>query len=119
MIVPYARPIPGGLLNLGVSLPICLKRRRGAWIGNGLWQDDASETVINGRGIVYPSTNDDLLALPEGERIRKSLTLYWPNRFEMNDRIQHDGEQWRVIFVAPWLHYGYHMAIAQVTQLEN
>jgi len=117
-ILPFATPIPAELVNPGASQPIRLRRMKGQWVGNGIWQeDDGAPVTITGRGIVYPSSPDDLLALPEGERINKSLTLYWPQKFQMNDRIDYDGEEYRVVRVDPWSPYGYHRAIAQVKQL--
>jgi hypothetical protein len=118
MIVPYASPIPRELLNPGVSQPIRIERREGAWVGEGIWQDDASVAFVTGRGFIYPSTTDDLLALPEGERITKSLTLFWPKQFQMNDRVEYEGEEYRVVHIAPWQKYGFQMAIAQVNQIE-
>lgn len=117
-ILPYAQPIPALLQEPGCTQKITLSRRVGAWVGDGVWQDDAEATVVSGRGIVYPSTNDDLAALPEGERIIKSLTLYWAKTFEMNDRIDYDGEEYRVVKVEPYTKYGYNKAIAQVMQVE-
>lgn len=117
-ILPYAAPIPAELMNPGVSQPIQLTRMSGQWMGNGIWQeDDGDPTTITGRGIVYPSNPDDLAALPEGERTIKSLTLYWPQAFQMNDRIDYDGEEYRVVRIEPWKPYGYNKAIAQVKQL--
>jgi hypothetical protein len=114
MILPYANPIPGELQNPGVAQTIRLERRVGQWLGNGVWEEDAEASIITGRGIVYPSTTDDLVALPEGERTVKSLTLYWPKKFHMNDRLMYGGEEYRIIHIAPWQKYGYQMAIAQV-----
>lgn len=117
-ILPYAQPIPALLSEPGCTQPISLKRREGAYVGAGVWKDDASVTTVNGRGIVYPSTSDDLAALPEGERTIKSLTLYWRLTFAMNDRIQYDGEEYRVVKIEPFTRYGYNKAIAQVNQIE-
>jgi hypothetical protein len=117
-IVPYAYPIPGNLIDPGVAMPITVLRRTGEWLGNGLWSpDDGSPATITGSGILYPSTPDELQALPEGERVAKSITLYWPAAFEIDDRIQYNGEEYRVIFVDPWNIYGYNRAIAKVDQI--
>ncbi len=117
-ILPYAQPIPALLAEPGCTQKIALNRRAGAWVGDGVWLDDAEATVVTGRGIVYPSTADDLAALPEGERVNKSLTLYWAKTFLMNDRIEYDGEEYRVVKVEPFTKYGYNKAIAQVMQVE-
>ena len=117
MTVPYAAPIPHELLNPGVSQPITVLRVTGNWLGNGLWNPNDKATTINGRGILYPTTADELQALPEGERIRKSITLFWPDVFMIDDRIQYGGEEYRVVLVDPWQNFGYNRAIAQVTQI--
>ena len=117
-ILPYAQPIPALLAEPGCTQKITLSRRAGEWVGDGVWQDDAEATVVVGRGIVYPSSADDLAVLPEGERTIKSLTLYWSKTFEMNDRVDYDGEEYRVVKVEPCTKYGYNKAIAQVMQVE-
>ena len=114
-VVPYAAPIPAELMNPGVSLPITVLRVTGEWMGNGLWNPTETAKTINGRGIVYPTTADELQALPEGERIRKSITAYWPDVFVIDDRILYDGEEYRVVLCDPWENFGYNRAIAQVT----
>ena len=117
MIVPYAQPIPALLETPGIAQPIVVVRYSGAWMGNGLWQPDDEAKQIRGRGVVYPTTADELEALPEGERLVRSITLLWSKRFEKNDRVQHSGEEYRVVRVEPWTAYGYNKAIAQVVQL--
>ena len=83
MIVPYAEPIPALLETPGVAQPIMIERYTGAWANNGLWQRADKPTVITRRGIIYPSSADDLAALPEGERTEKSITLYWRLGFQV------------------------------------
>lgn len=120
MTVPYANPIPLELLNPGVSQEITLRRQRGVWMGNGLWQgDDGEPDKITGRGIIYPTTADELRALPEGERITKAVTIYWSQTFQPNDRLEYEGEEYRVVHVDPWQKFGYNRAVAQVNQIER
>ena len=117
MTVPYASPIPGGLVDPGVALPISVTRTTGQFIGNGVWQSAGSPETINGRGILYPTTADELRALPEGERVTKSITCYWALPFALGDLIVYGGENYRVVYRDPWTNYGYNRAIAQVVQL--
>jgi hypothetical protein len=113
--IPYARPIPALLETRGIAQIIRIMRYVGQWQGNGLWMRCAEPTEIVHLGIIYPSTANDLDALPEGERIEKSVTLFWRLEFEMDDRLHYAGEEYRVIHVEPWQAYGYNKAIAQVT----
>jgi hypothetical protein len=117
--LPFASPIPAALLEPGCAQTIQLVRPSGVWLGNGLWQPDGNTQVITGQGILYPSTADDLLALPEGERIVKSITLYWTPKFVMKDRVMYAGEEYHVVRVEPWPQYGYYKAIAQVSQSDE
>jgi hypothetical protein len=120
MNLPIANPIPGELANPLVSLPITILRTRGVWMGNGVWKmDDGEPDKIEGRGIVYPTTPDELNALPEGERITKAITLFWSQTFHLNDRVEYEGEEYRVIHVDPWQKFAYNRAIAQVNQIER
>jgi len=120
MILPYGNPIPVELLNPGVSQKITMLRQRGVWTGNGLWQSDGDgKDEITGRGIIYPTTPDELRALPEGERITKAVTIYWSQTFHHNDRVEYEGEEYRVIHVDPWQKFGYNRAVAQVNQIER
>lgn len=118
MTVPYATPIPSGLTDPGVAVNITVVRHSGEWAGNGIWQEDNGDPItLTGAGIIHPTTANELRALPEGQRETKSLTLFWPQQFVMDDRIQYGGEEYRVIMVDPYDDYGYNRAIAQVVQL--
>lgn len=118
MTVPYAAPIPSGLTDPGVALPISLVRHSGKWVGNGVWaEDNGNPVTVNGSGIIHPTTADELRALPEGQRVLKSITLFWPQGFVLDDRIQYGGEEYRVVLVDPYTNYGYNRAVAQVVQL--
>jgi hypothetical protein len=120
MNVPFSDPIPMELLEPGVSQEITMRRQRGVWTGNGLWQSDDGEPYkITGRGIIYPTTPDELRALAEGERITKAITIFWSQTFHHNDRIEYEGEEYRVIYVDPWQKFAYNRAIAQVNQIER
>ena len=118
MNVPFSNPIPGQLMNPGAAQLIHLQRRKGQWLGNGLWSpDDGAPQLITGMGIMYPTTANELQALPEGERIVKAITLYWPQTFQIDDLVDYCGEQYRVVLADPWTSYGYNRAIARVEQL--
>jgi hypothetical protein len=116
MNVPFANPIPGQLMNPGAAQPITVLRLGGNWMGNGVWNPNATAQTITGTGIVYPTTPNELQALPEGERVAKAITLYWPGTFEMDDRVEWCGEEYRVVFLDPWTSYGYNRAIARLVQ---
>jgi len=116
-MIPLTKRIPSLLRDTKISQTIIVDRPA----GTGSYNDDGvfvGETymTITDKGVVTPSSMDDLLALPEGQRTEKSITLYWPQLFLVDDRVEYGGDEYRVVQAGTWQPYSYCKAIAQVNQ---
>jgi hypothetical protein len=93
----------------------------GSWIA-GKW---VNETIgVPGYGVIQPATPEELEQVPEGDRVKGSLSFhseaplfethtYGPNdKFAgTSDVICHRGQKYRLVKVWQWEDFGYYKAI--------
>lgn len=96
-------------------------RSSGSFIA-GRWVEDIhSPPYFPVPGVCYPSTDKDLQMFPEGDRPTAAITFYTVEKLYathggqnpgLSDKIEWDGEMYKILTVAPWQDYGFHKSIA-------
>ncbi|HHF6557554.1 hypothetical protein [Haemophilus influenzae] len=68
----------------------------------------ASYTDESMTAIVMPTSPNDVLLLPEGERFIPSIKIYTINPLKIGDLVIYEGETYKIKTVANWGKYGYY-----------
>lgn len=96
-------------------------RQSGAWVA-GRWV--TSEASINLQGTVTVATSDDLIQVPEGDRVKGVMCFYSKEPMYgthaqdgatpsgTSDEIVWKDDRYRVFSAFPWGDYGYYKALA-------
>jgi hypothetical protein len=99
-----------------------IQRSSGGWWKAGVW---INETIgVPGYGVIQPATPEELDQVPEGDRVKGSLSfhsecpLFETHTRSPNDKfagtsdiICHRGQSYRLVKVWPWEDFGYYKAI--------
>ena len=96
--------------------PITILRSTGAF-GLGGWKETTVQ--ISAFGIIAPAADEAIAQLPEADRVTGSLQLIIQQpvfetqieRQGTSDRVQWNGNVYRVAGVAPWKDFGFYSAI--------
>ena len=93
----------------------------GSWKA-GVWVNNI--VCVSGYGVIQPATPEELDQVPEGDRVKGSLSfhselpLYETHTESPNDKfagisdiISHRGQKYRLVKVWPWEDFGYYKAI--------
>lgn len=105
--------------DMRMAQPFVISRDAGAWQA-GVWVPNPQD--VPSYGIIQPSTPEELEMLPEGDRVKGAFTFHSSNAIyhtgvnndgveSTSDIIAWHGQNYRIVFVAPWQDFGYYKAI--------
>ncbi len=74
---------------------------------------------IPARGVVTPASDRELDMVPEGDRIKGSMTFHTHEELHLtsvsegsvSDKILWQGDYYRLVFIAPWTSFGFNKAV--------
>lgn len=102
--------------------PFVITRSQGGSFTAGVWSDNT--VMINGFGVIQPSTPEELDQVPEADRVKGMMSFHSSNPLYetrttgptdpnagISDIITWRGQQYRMIKVFPWEDFGYYNAI--------
>ena len=92
-------------LNSKFRQIVTVKHLQGEHSSDGF---EASYTDENVTAIVMPTSPNDVLLLPEGERFIPSIKIYTINPLKIGDLVIYEGETYKIKTVANWGKYGYY-----------
>ena len=93
----------------------------------GRWTESSPEE-IEISGVCYPSSNKELQMMPEGDRVTGAITFITVNEIftthgtkgsgspddaGISDKIEWNGEYYRVLWSNPFKDYGYYLSIGE------
>jgi hypothetical protein len=104
------------------SQPITVHRKVGSFVAGRWVEEDDSPPTFETTGIIYPSTQKELLQVPEGDRVSGAMTFLTTREIKvthkdseagLSDKIEWNGELYKVLSVFPWKDYGYWSSICE------
>ena len=92
-------------LNSKFSQVVTVKHLQGEHSSDGFGASYTDESVT---AIVMPTSPNDVLLLPEGERFIPSIKIYTIKPLKIGGLVIYEGETYKIKTVANWGKYGYH-----------
>ena len=93
-------------------------RSNGSFVGGRWTETPNSPPYFSVQGVAYPSSQKELMQLPEGDRVIGAITFVTVEEIlttrvgqdpGISDKIEWNGEMYKVLGILPWKDYGtYH-----------
>nr|DAR16756.1 MAG TPA: head closure knob [Caudoviricetes sp.] len=95
----------GRFLNSRFRQQITVKKQSGTHSASGF---DVRYETLQMIAIVIPTSPNDVLLLPEGERYLPSVKVYTQQQLSIGDLMEYRGETYKIKTSANWGDYGYY-----------
>ena len=92
-------------LNSKFRQVVTVKHLQGEHSSDGFGASYIDESVA---AIVMPTSPNDVLLLPEGERYLPSVKVYTQQQLSIGDLVEYRGETYKIKTAANWGDYGYY-----------
>lgn len=92
-------------LNSKFSQIVTVKHLQGEHSSDGFGASYTDESLT---AIVMPTSPNDVLLLPEGERYLPSIKVYTQQQLNIGDLVEYRGQTYKIKTAANWGDYGYY-----------
>ena len=95
----------GRFLNSRFRQQITVQKQSGSHSASGF---DVRYETQQITAIVIPTSPNDVLLLPEGERYLPSIKIYTQQQLNIGDLVEYRGQTYKIKTAANWRDYGYY-----------
>lgn len=95
----------GRFLNSRFRQQITVQKQSGSHSASGF---DVRYETQQITAIVIPTSPNDVLLLPEGERYLPSIKVYTQQQLNIGDLVEYRGQTYKIKTAANWRDYGYY-----------
>ena len=95
----------GRFLTSRFRQQITVKKQSGTHSASGF---DVRYETLKMIAIIIPTSPNDVLLLPEGERYLPSVKVYTQQQLSIGDLVEYRGETYKIKTAANWGDYGYY-----------
>lgn len=97
-------------------------RSSGSFVGGRWIESIQSPPYFEIKGIVTPSSEKELKQIPEGDQIVGAMTFYTSEPLltthkdtnsGVSDKVEFDGELYKIISLLPWKNYGFYVSVGE------